>query len=143
MEITDKQQIEKLINATKPDYGRGMRRLRGILDLSQKEMAVKLNMAPQQLSLLEQKEKWSDEQLKRVSETFNIPLSGLDYLANENDLLNVIFANNTQGDDGIIGLNNSRHTYNFGNSGKIDELFSYLETIVTEWSALKKGLNES
>ena len=141
MDISEKH-TDKLLNVNKPNYGRGMRKLRGILDLSQKEMAGKLNMLPQQLSLLEQKEKWTEEQLKRVSETFNIPVSGLDYLANENDLLNFIFTNNTQGDDGIIGLNNSRNTYHFENTDKIDKLFSNLETIVKEWNQIKNSMNQ-
>ena len=137
MELSDKQ-IDKILHAKKPNYGRGMRRLRGILDLSQKEMAAKLNMLPQQLSVLESKEKWTEEQLNRVAKTFDIPLSGLDFLANENDLLNVIFANNTQeGNESVIALNNSRNTYHFGNSEKIDELFAQVEKIVKEWSVIK------
>ena len=142
MELSNKQ-IDEIIKANKPNYGRGIRRLRGILDLSQKEMAAKLNMLPQQLSVLERKEKWTVEQLTRVSETFDVPLSGLDYLANETDLLNFIFTNNTQGNNSIICSNNSRNTYHFGNSEKIDELFAHFETIMNEWSVIKKEFEEN
>ena len=141
MALSDKKK-EASLNAGKPDYGRGMRRLRGILDLSQKEMAVKLNMLPQQLSVMEKKDKWTEEQLIRVSKTFDIPLSVLDYLANETDLLNFIYSNNTQGNDSIIGQNNSRNTYHLGNSDKIDELFTIVEKIVKDWSLVKKELEE-
>ena len=142
MATSDKQK-EGVLNESKPDYGRGMRKLRGILDLSQKEMAVKLNMLPQQLSIMEKKEKWSEEQLKRVSETFDIPLSGLDYLANEKDLLNVIFTDNTQeGNENIIALNNSRNSYHFGNSDRIDELFTKFEKIANDWATIKNEFED-
>ena len=138
MEFSDKE-INKILGANKPNYGRGIRRLRGILDLSQKEMAAKLDMLPQQLSVLEKKEKWTDDKLEKVSKTFDIPISGLDYLASENDLLNVIFTNNTQeGDENIITLNNSRNTYNIGNPDRMDKLFAHIETIVNEWPEIKK-----
>ena len=141
MAVSDKNKEETLI-VSKPDYGRGMRRLRGILDLSQKEMAVKLNMQPQQLSIMEKKEKWTEEQLKRVSDTFDIPLSGLDYLAKETDLLNIIYTNNTQGNDSIIGQNNSRNTYHLGQSDRIDELFTQFEKIIKDWSMIKKEFQD-
>lgn len=128
------QQIADVLGERKPNYGRGMRKLRGILDLNQKEMAVRLGMTSQQLGQLEKKDKWTDEVLQRVADSLNIPVSGLDYLANESDLLGFIITNNTQGDGGIIGQNNFHNTYHFGNAEQIEKLFVRLESIINTWT---------
>lgn len=128
------EQIADILNQKKPHYGRGMRKLRGIMDLSQKQMAARLDMTPQQLGQLEQKDTWTDEVLQRISSSLNIPVSGFDYLANEADLLGFIITNNTQGDGGIIGQNNFHNTYHFGNAEQIEKLFARLEAIINKWT---------
>lgn len=87
MDKPESEQQGQLLEQRKPNYGRGMRKLRAIRDLSQKEMAGRLGMTQQNLSFLEQKETWPEDLLLKVSETLDVPLSGLDYLASETDLL--------------------------------------------------------
>lgn len=135
-------QISKILSTPQKDYGRGMRKLRGILDLNQKEMAAKLGMPPQQLSVLEKKEEWTEEQLERVSKACDIPMSGLDLLATDSDALRFFITNNTLGDGGIIGQNNFHNTYHFGDADKIEQLFDRFEGIVKEWSVKVEGLEK-
>lgn len=105
----------------KIDYGRAARRVGAMMDMNQKEMAAKLGMTPQQLSQLLKKENWTDEQKKRISEAFGIPLQGFESLAAESDLLNFYITNNTAGDGGnTIGQSNF-HIYNFNND-KVDKV---------------------
>lgn len=130
------KKIDELIKDKAPHYGRAMCRLRSVSDKSQKEAAAMLNMTPQQLSTLEQKENWTDEQKERVCKAFNIPESGFDYLANEPDLLNSIYIfNNTQGDNGNIlsGSIGQNVNNNFENSKKADDLLNKLDVIIDQW----------
>ncbi len=128
----------------KPNYGRGMRKLRGILDLNQKQMAAKLDMTSQQLSNLEKKEQWTDDMLQRVSEKLNIPQSGLDYLAGENDLISYIIQNNTLSDTSTMTNNNGcvYHTYNFGNVDRAEELISKMENLVAKLNKNTESLKK-
>lgn len=123
-------------NERKPDYSLGMRRLRGFLDINQKQMAAMLEMTPQQLSALEKNNKWSEEILQRVSEKLNIPLSGIDYLASEPDLLGSIIQHNTLGNDGNIGHINSNYNNNNFNFGKIEnaeDIVSVIKTVISKY----------
>ncbi len=116
----------------KPNYGRGMRKLRGIMDLNQKEMAATLGMTSQQLSSLEKKDQWSDEMLQRVSEELHIPRAGLDYLANEEtDLLQYVIQHNTFSDHSGGVNNNCYNVYNIGNVDKADEILTKIESLVS------------
>jgi transcriptional regulator with XRE-family HTH domain len=120
-------------------------------DLSQKEMAGRLGMTQQNLSFLEQKETWPEDLLLKVSETLDIPLSGLDYLASETDLLGSIIQHNTQGDEGNIGHNNTNSncynsTYNIGNSDNAEELLAKIEGLISKLGenaeSLKKAMTK-
>lgn len=118
-----------------PDYGAGMRKLRGILDYNQKEAAVLLDMTQQQLSQLEKKKQWSEEMLQRVSDKLDIPRSGLDFLAREKDLLQLVVQNNTFSDQSCITKNNSveyNTTYNIGDINKAEEVISKMEDLISK-----------
>lgn len=117
-----------------PDYGTGMRKARGIMDLSQKEAAGLLGMTQQQLSQLEKKKQWSEEMLQRVSDKLNIPRSGLDYLARERDLLQLVIQHNTFSDQSCMRNNSVENytTYNIGDIDKADEIISKIENLISK-----------
>ncbi|MFT4224726.1 helix-turn-helix domain-containing protein [Dysgonomonas sp.] len=129
------------LDVLEPDYGTGMRKARGIMDLSQKEAATLLGMTQQQLSQLEKKKQWSEEMLQRVSDKLKIPRSGLDYLAKERDLLQLVIQHNTFSDQSHSCMNNYA-TYNIGNIDKAEEIISKIENLITKLDknteALKK-----
>lgn len=114
----------------KPHYGRGMRKLRGVLDVNQKEMAARLDMTSAQLSHLEKQEVWTDDMLQRVSEKLNVPRSGLDYLAAEDDLLQYIIQHNTLSDTCVM-VNNG-NIYNISNVEKADAILTKIENLVSK-----------
>lgn len=136
----DYQEKDKVFNTAglellEPDYGTGMRKIRGIKDLSQKEAAALLGMTQQQLSQLEKKKQWSEEMQQRVSEKMNIPRSGLDYLANRNDLITFIVQNNTITDKSTMmnSINGHvSHNYNIGDTTKAEEIISKIEKLLSK-----------
>jgi len=149
MDKPGSEQQGQLLEQRKPNYGRGMRKLRAMWDLSQKEMAGRLGMTQQNLSFLEQKETWPEDLLLKVSETLDVPLSGLDYLASETDLLGSIIQHNTQGDDSTIGhtnSNNYHNTYNIGNNDNAEELLAKIEGLISKLAenaeSLKKAMTK-
>jgi len=128
--ISDMDQFldELIAKRNKTDFGRAARRIGALMDMNQKEMAAKLDMTPQQLSQLLKKENWTDEQKKRISDAFNIPVQGFESLATETDLLGFYITNNTAAGGGsTIGQSNF-HIYNFNNdkSDKIEDIVSEL-----------------
>lgn len=135
MDNQDKNNMFDQSNLTvlEPDYGAGMRKLRGILDFSQKEAAANMGMSQQQLSQLEKKKQWTDDMLQRVSDKFNIPRAGLDYLARERDLLQLVVQNNTF--SGNSSMNNgieNQTFYNIGNLDKAEEIISKMEDLISK-----------
>ncbi len=148
MDKSEAGQQGQLLEESKPNYGRGMRKLRAIWDLSQKEMASKLGMTQQNLSFLEQKEIWPEELLLKVSDTLNVPLSGLDYLASETDLLGSIIQHNTQGDEGNIGHSNTNSncynsTYNIGNIDNAENVLAKIEGLISKLGETAESLKKS
>ena len=152
MGITDNKNTDSILNQTnlaqlerKPHYGRGIRKLRGVLDVNQKEMAAKLNMSSQQLSQLEKKEQWSEDMLQRVSDKLSVPRSGLDYLANENDLIAYIIQNNSLADTSTM-MNNMNNgyisTYNIGDATKAEEIISKMENLISKLDKSAEALKK-
>ena len=112
-------------------------------------MAGRLGMTQQNLSFLEQKEAWPEDLLLKVSETLNVPMPGIDYLAREIDLLGSVIQNNTQGDDSTIGhtnSNNYHNTYNVGNNDNAEEFLTKIESLISKLGenaeSLKKAMTK-
>ncbi|WP_165027265.1 hypothetical protein [Dysgonomonas sp. ZJ279] len=126
---------EIIAKRKKTDYGRATRRIGALMDMNQKEMAVKLGMTPQQLSQLLKKDNWTDEQKKRVAEAFEIPLQGFESLAAESDLLSLYITNNTANDSSSIIGGQNNYTYHIAANKKEN-----VEDIMMGLAETTKGL---
>lgn len=117
MNLNHKDILDDIDVDQEPNYGKAVRTVRGLFDLSQKELAAKMSMSPQQLSRMEHEKSWTDEQLDRVCKSLNIPRNGLEKFAYP-DIARLIIMHNTLGDGGIIGQNNFHNNYYFSDPQK-------------------------
>jgi len=123
-------------------YGNGLQKFRRIFDLTHKETAALLGMTPPQLTALERKEQWTEEELRQTCDRLNVPVSGIAFLAKEIPPTSFVIQHNTLGDSGIIGINNYMNKCNGACYSKIAGLLEKVEHTLLELSAKVESLEK-
>ena len=123
-------------------YGNGLRKFRRILDLTYKETAALLGITPDQLTVLERKEQWTEEELRQTCKRLNVPVSGIAFLAEEIPQTSFVIQHNTLGDSGIIGINNYLNKCNGSCHTKIGGLLEKIEHAPLQLSAKVESLEK-
>lgn len=123
-------------------YGNGLQKFRKIFDLTHKETAALLGMTPFQLTALERKEQWTEEELRQTCEKLNIPVSGITFLSEELPPTSFVIQQNTLGDSGIIGINNYLNKCDGTCYSKAEGLLEKIEHALLELSAKVESLEK-
>jgi len=123
-------------------YGNGLRKFRRIFDLTHKETAALLGMTAPQLTALERKELWTEEELRQTCERLNVPVSGIAFLAEERPPASFTIQHNTLGDSGIIGINNYLNKCDRACDVKIAGLLEKVEHTLRELSEKVESLEK-
>ncbi len=123
-------------------YGNGLRKFRKIFDLTHKETAALLGITPSQLTALERKEQWTEEELRQTCDKLNVPVSGITFLSEELPPTSFVIQQNTLGDSGIIGINNYLNKCDGTCYSKAAGLLERIEHALLELSAKVESLEK-
>ncbi|TRX49869.1 helix-turn-helix transcriptional regulator [Fulvivirga sp. M361] len=97
--------------------GRKVRHMRELLNLTQDDLAEKIDMSQQTVSNIESSEKVDDEQLEKVAKAMGVTADAIKNLDDSATVYNIVTTNN-----GAVGLQNYNCTFN-----PLDKLMETIE----------------